>query len=187
MTAPAIRFVVRPAIRSWGPAAIAVLGCLALLARQLTAGSMVATAAVGVAGLVAWPRARVERRPLRWIVVTSAGMAAFALSLAFGPLAEAPATALGVAAVTLAAVSEELFFRRLTFGWVEGRWGAAHAVVVTAALFAIVHVPMYGVAVLPLDLAAGFVFGWQRWASGGWTAPLVTHVAVNLVHLGWWS
>jgi hypothetical protein len=35
--------------------------------------------------------------------------------------------------------------------------------------------------VLPLDLAAGLIFGWQRRATGSWTAPAATHVIANLL------
>jgi membrane protease YdiL (CAAX protease family) len=40
---------------------------------------------------------------------------------------------------------------------------------------------VYGVGVLPLDFAAGLIFGWQRRATGGWTAPAATHVFANLM------
>jgi hypothetical protein len=39
----------------------------------------------------------------------------------------------------------------------------------------------YGTSTLPINLAAGVLFGWQRWATGGWTAPAATHVFANLV------
>ena len=35
--------------------------------------------------------------------------------------------------------------------------------------------------VLPLDLAAGPVLGGQRWASGSWPVPALTHVVANLL------
>jgi hypothetical protein len=34
---------------------------------------------------------------------------------------------------------------------------------------------------LPIDLAAGAVLGWQRWATGSWAVPAVTHVVANLL------
>jgi hypothetical protein len=34
-------------------------------------------------------------------------------------------------------------------------------------------------AVLPVDLGAGLLLGWQRWATGTWTVPAVTHAAAN--------
>jgi hypothetical protein len=34
---------------------------------------------------------------------------------------------------------------------------------------------------VPVDLGAGLVFGWQRWASGTWTVPAATHAADNVL------
>jgi membrane protease YdiL (CAAX protease family) len=55
------------------------------------------------------------------------------------------------------------------------------ALVGTSLLFALVHVPLYGWAVFPVDLGAGLLFGWQRWAAGTWTVPAATHAAANLL------
>jgi membrane protease YdiL (CAAX protease family) len=49
--------------------------------------------------------------------------------------------------------------------------------------FALVHLPGYGVSAFPINLAAGLLLGWQRWASGGWSAPALTHIAANLLQL----
>jgi membrane protease YdiL (CAAX protease family) len=81
----------------------------------------------------------------------------------------------------LAAVAEEAFFRRVAYRVVERRAGAMVAVVVTAAVFAAIHVPLYGLAAFPVDLGAGVLFGWQRYETGGWTVPAATHVAANLI------
>jgi CAAX prenyl protease-like protein len=48
-------------------------------------------------------------------------------------------------------------------------------------LFALVHVPVYGISALPVDLGAGALFGWQRAVSGSWSAPAATHVFANLM------
>jgi membrane protease YdiL (CAAX protease family) len=48
-------------------------------------------------------------------------------------------------------------------------------------VFALVHLPAYGTAAIPVDFGAGLLFGWQRWASGTWTAPAITHGAANLL------
>jgi membrane protease YdiL (CAAX protease family) len=79
-----------------------------------------------------------------------------------------------------AAFSEEAFFRRLVYGVLE-RHAAVFAVVGSALLFAVIHVPFYGPAVFWLDLGAGLVFGWQRWASGSWLSSGATHAAANLL------
>jgi membrane protease YdiL (CAAX protease family) len=80
----------------------------------------------------------------------------------------------------VAAVAEEALFRRVAYGGLA-RFGAVVAVVGSAVLFAVVHGPLYGVAALPVDLGAGLVFGWQRWATGSWTTPAATHAAANVV------
>ncbi|MEA2702777.1 MAG: hypothetical protein QOD63_722, partial [Actinomycetota bacterium] len=85
-----------------------------------------------------------------------------------------------VALATLAAVAEEAFYRRLAYG-VAASAGPVVAVGVSAFAFALVHVTIWGWGVLPLDLAAGLLLGWQRWASGGWSVPAATHVAANLL------
>ena len=53
-----------------------------------------------------------------------------------------------------------------------------------ALAFAAIHVPVYGLAVLPIDTAAGLLLGWQRWVTGGWSASGITHVAANLIAQG---
>jgi membrane protease YdiL (CAAX protease family) len=110
-----------------------------------------------------------------------AGIAAVGLAWATAgptaPLAVAPAS---VALSMAAAVAEESLFRRLAYGHLR-RLGVPVAIGGAAALFALVHVPAYGTAALPVDLGAGLLFGWQRWASGTWTVPAATHCAANLL------
>ncbi len=95
-----------------------------------------------------------------------------------------PAAApLGAAALPLslfAALAEEALFRRTAYGWLE-RYGVAVAIGGSALLFAAIHVPLYGAAAFPVDLGAGVLLSWQRWASGTWSVPAVTHVAANLL------
>jgi len=75
-------------------------------------------------------------------------------------------------------VAEEALFRRLAYARLE-RFGAAVAIAGSAILFGLVHVPAYGPAALPVDVGAGLLFGWQRWASGTWTVPAATHAFAN--------
>ena len=93
------------------------------------------------------------------------------------PLLIGPA---GVLLSLVAAVAEEALFRRLAFGYLR-RFGVPAAIVGTAFLFALVHIPSYGLAEFPVDLGAGLLFGWQRWAAGTWTVPAATHAAANLL------
>jgi len=80
----------------------------------------------------------------------------------------------------LAAVAEEALFRRLAYARLL-RFGATAAVVASALAFALLHVPLYGIEVLPVDLGAGLLLSWQRWASGTWAVPAATHVAAELL------
>jgi membrane protease YdiL (CAAX protease family) len=166
------------------PAASILLGCIALLVRP--PASLAAVAMTGAAGLlgvlVSVPASRDQVTSLRWGAVTLLGLTAFALARAMSAAPPVLLTVGGIAATVLAAAAEELFFRRLMYGWLS-RWGPAVAIGATAVAFALVHLPGYGVSAFPINLAAGLLLGWQRWASGGWSAPALTHIAANLLQL----
>ena len=87
-----------------------------------------------------------------------------------------------VAANILAAVAEEAWFRRVCFGLLAPA-GSIIAVAGSTTLFALVHVSTYGFWILPLDLAAGALLGWQRAVSGSWGASAVTHAIGNVLVL----
>ncbi len=109
------------------------------------------------------------------------GVAGFAAGrLAVGGSPPFAPTVLIVVANTLAAVAEEAWFRRLCFGLLAPG-GTVFAVVGSAVLFALVHVAIYGPWVLPLDLAAGLILGWQRAVTGSWHVPALTHALANLL------
>jgi hypothetical protein len=176
---------------AWSAAAGAVAagGCSLLVVRphvlQATGNPTLVLVAVFAALLAvgcAWPVP--GARPAPWstaLLVAGAGIAAFALGrLIGGGTAPVPLTAKVVALNTLAAVSEEAFFRRLVYGVIVPS-GAAAAVCGSALLFALVHVTVYGAWVLPIDIAAGILFGWQRWTTGSWRVPALTHVIANLL------
>jgi hypothetical protein len=168
-------------------AAAIALGCAALALRPAeSAAALAVTIAVGAIGVVApLPPRPASRRPGRGALAPAAalGLATFGVArLLAAPLAVPHAGLAGAAATALAAVCEEAFFRRLVYGWLEPL-GAPLAVAGGAALFALVHWPAYGARVLPLDFAAGVLFGWQRWATGGWTASAATHAGANLLQL----
>jgi membrane protease YdiL (CAAX protease family) len=156
----------------------AVLGVF--VARPLLVGMgplTVLFAVLLVVGL-GWPVTAEDSRG-RVPLALTVGTAAFALGRLLGG-GEAP-VALGSAqlpALALAAVAEELFFRRFVYA-VLRPGGATVAVVGTSLLFAVAHVTVYGWWVLPLDLAAGLILSWQRWASGTWAVPALTHVIAN--------
>lgn len=168
--------------RAWVALALGA-GLAALGARRVDAWAVVATAGVGVAGLMV-PVPQVRRAGLAVCAATLvAGAAVFAAVRWGWAMPQIPFTAWAAGASVIAAVAQEAFFRRALYGRLEVL-GPATAVVVTAVAFALVHVPVYGWGVLPVDVAAGLVFGWQRWASGTWTVPAVTHAFANLIQMG---
>ena len=170
-----------------GTALLAAAGVTLLMLRLLILGS--ASAGMQLAGIylmlrivsVAAPIATNEQHALGAPVVVAIGLVALAVaSLVTGPrvpLAHGPEA---LALSSLAAVSEEAFFRRFLYGRLV-RYGPLAAIGISALLFAVVHVPAYGVAVFLVDLGAGLLLAWQRWASGGWAAPAATHVAANIL------
>jgi membrane protease YdiL (CAAX protease family) len=92
-----------------------------------------------------------------------------------------PTWALAVVAV---AVAEETLLRGSLYAAVEQRAGTAAAIGAGACAFAALHVPLYGWAVVPLDLAVGIWLGILRAASGSVAAPACAHALADLA--GWW-
>jgi membrane protease YdiL (CAAX protease family) len=125
--------------------------------------------------------ARREDARIPPVVAGAIGLVAIGGAAAIaGPSIPLPVAAWTLPLVLLAAVAEEALFRRVAYGELA-RWGAFVAVVGSAVLFAAIHIPLYGVAALPVDLGAGLVFGWQRWATGSWGTSAATHAAANVV------
>jgi hypothetical protein len=170
-----------------GPtAAVVVMAALlgVFVMRPLVVGTwpLMALFAVLLAVGVYWPVFSEADRERGAVAVPAAiGIGAFALGRVLGgghsPVPFRPGY---LAAVTLAAVAEEAFFRRFVYA-VLRPGGVALAVGGSTVLFAVAHVTVYGWWVLPLDLGAGLVLSWQRWATGSWKVPAVTHVIANLL------
>ncbi|HSJ51950.1 MAG TPA: CPBP family intramembrane glutamic endopeptidase [Actinomycetota bacterium] len=136
--------------------------------------------AIGLAAL-AVPTPEDRTRPLPAGLALAAGAVGLAAaSLAAGPSAPVPWGPGALPVAILAAVAEEALFRRAAYGRLA-RFGPGVAVIGTAVAFGLVHLPAYGVAALPVDLGAGLLFSWQRWASGTWLVPAATHAAANLL------
>ena len=79
--------------------------------------------------------------------------------------------------VLLGPIGEDLLFRGALLPWLAGFLPKGAAVVLSASLFAVLHL-YYGAFVL-LILWYGVVLGWARLASGGLKAPIALHVAMN--------
>jgi membrane protease YdiL (CAAX protease family) len=139
--------------------------------------------ALAVAALVARERAGGNRpgAPLGWGVPLVLGVAGVVgAGVVAGPAPDRRVGAAAAGLVLLAAVAEEALFRRLLYGRLE-QFGQLVAVLGTAVLFALIHLPAYGLAAMPVDLGAALLLSWQRYASGCWTVPAVTHAVANLL------
>jgi membrane protease YdiL (CAAX protease family) len=94
------------------------------------------------------------------------------------------AIALWTPVVAVVAVAEEVVLRGVLFDAVRDWGGDGWALIATTVVFALIHLPLYGVGSLPLDLAVGLLLGGLRIVSGGVLAPAVAHVIADLAG-GW--
>lgn len=176
--------------RRFLPAGVAIAGVVVLALRPLLvveqhpkAGVVVVLAIVFAAGVLSPIPGGLGTRfpPLATSSVLAIGVAAFAVGrIVSAGRAPAPLSLDVVALTSAAAIAEEAFFRRLVFGILQVE-GATVALAGSALLFAVVHASEYGWWVVPLDLAAGLILGWQRLASGRWWVPALTHVIANVL------
>jgi membrane protease YdiL (CAAX protease family) len=179
---------------SWTAGAV-VIGGLAFLVGRLAIGGLPFTVpllavgylalagvalAVGEEGAGRTDRAA-GRGPLGWRVPLVLGLVGVVgAAIVGGPVADRRVGGVAVGLALLAAVAEEALFRRVLYDRLL-RFGVVVAVAGSAGLFALVHLPAYGLAAMPVDFGAALLLGWQRYASGRWTVPAVTHAVANLL------
>ncbi len=108
---------------------------------------------------------------------------ALSQALSFRPLHDAAGLWTWALVVTVVATAEELFLRGALYDAAQAWAGSVAAELLGAAAFALLHVPLYGWHVLPLDLAVGIVLGGLRAYTGTVTAPAITHVVADVA--GW--
>ncbi|HEV3123953.1 MAG TPA: CPBP family intramembrane glutamic endopeptidase [Candidatus Dormibacteraeota bacterium] len=171
--AMALRLALAPATRGSSPAAVVVFsGALLLLAvvagwrpsRPTWQGAIVGLA--GAAVLCALPV---------WSRISGHNLGGW------GPWSMFAGFAGGV---VLVSVAEEVLLRGALYDAVAAARGEPAAVLVAAIAFGLLHVPLYGWAALPLDLAVGVWLGGLRMLSGGVTAPAAAHAAADVA--AWW-
>jgi membrane protease YdiL (CAAX protease family) len=89
-----------------------------------------------------------------------------------------------VAITILVASAEEALLRGRLFDALRRAAGALPSVAITTTAFALMHVPLYGWHVVPLDLAVGLAFAGLRLATGSVVAPAAAHSTADLAT--WW-
>jgi membrane protease YdiL (CAAX protease family) len=155
----------------------------------LAAGSVFGVALMGVASSSA--RRRIARPRVGSIALGALGGAL--LIVLPGLASGLPAIGVGLhpqpfaawAIVTVVvAVGEEAVLRGVLFDAVVEAAGRPAAVAVTSVAFALIHVPLYGWHVVPLDLAVGVALAGLRLISRGVAAPAMAHVVADLAT--WW-
>ena len=84
----------------------------------------------------------------------------------------------------LVAAAEEGVLRGVLFDRIERVAGLIPAIALTTIAFALMHVPLYGWHVVPLDLAVGLVLAGLRISTRGLVAPIAAHAVADLAT--WW-
>jgi hypothetical protein len=146
-------------------------------AQSPAAGLAFAASLLGLAW-AAGTRVRMSRRGLAHGLAGAALLSGPVALLRLGsPLSHAAGFAGWVTVVAVVATAEELFLRGTLYDAVEDK---AVAIWLGAGLFALLHVPLYGWHVVPLDLVAGLVLGELRRGSGTAAAPAIAHVGADV-------
>jgi len=149
---------------------------------SIPAAAVFASALFALALAAGWRPSRPSTSAL--LIGVAGGAVLIALSLASRPVVVLGAGGAGALAfapvVAVAVTAEEALVRGALFSALMSRWGAVVAVVLTSLVFALVHLPIYGVTALPLDLAVGLWLGGLRLLTGGIAAPTVAHLLADL-------
>jgi membrane protease YdiL (CAAX protease family) len=86
---------------------------------------------------------------------------------------------LWLAVVVMAPIGEETLFRGFLFrGWQRSVRNAWPAIIVTALLWALVHV-QYDLYLIAQVFAYGLVLGWFRWVTGSTILTMLLHGLIN--------
>jgi membrane protease YdiL (CAAX protease family) len=83
-------------------------------------------------------------------------------------------------ATVLVAVGEEAVLRGVLFDALDEHRGAIVAILGTSVAFALIHVPVYGWHVVPLDFGVGMWLAGLRLLAGGIGAPAAAHALADL-------
>jgi membrane protease YdiL (CAAX protease family) len=141
-----------------------------------------ALAAVAVAGGLPFAPRRVRSLPIGFVGgAVLVGMAVLArLEVGWPPSAMPVALIPWAVATIMVATAEEAVLRGALFDALAEQAGQVNAVLVTSVAFALMHVPLYGWQVVPLDLGVGLWLAGLRLLSGGIVAPALAHALADL-------
>ena len=89
-----------------------------------------------------------------------------------------------LAVTALVATGEEVLLRGVLLDAIATRGGVVLAVAVTSVVFGLIHVPLYGWSVVPLDICVGVWLAGLRLVSGSVAAPAVAHTLADVAT--WW-
>jgi membrane protease YdiL (CAAX protease family) len=89
-----------------------------------------------------------------------------------------------VAVTILVASAEEVVLRGALFDALDRSTATRGAVLITSVAFALMHVPLYGWHVVPLDFGVGLWLAGLRLTTGGIAAPAIAHSIADLAT--WW-
>ena len=187
----------------WIEPALVAAGLAAMVAARWSAtragfDPLVVGAAFGVAlGALALlvsdrPSARVGARAVLLgaafglvLIVAAALAPALGGSVRVPGLGRPPVELMPWALITvLVATAEEAILRGALFGRVQRAGGTAAALALTTIVFGVIHFPLYGWHVVPLDLAVGLGLGGLRVVTRGIAAPAIAHALADLAT--WW-
>jgi membrane protease YdiL (CAAX protease family) len=86
--------------------------------------------------------------------------------------------------VSCVALAEEAFLRGVLFNSIRVWGGSSGAILVGALAFCVLHIPLYGWRIVPLDFVVGIWLGVLRAKSDSWVTPGITHTIADLS--AWW-
>jgi CAAX protease family protein len=135
---------------------------------ELGFGVAATVALIIVGNTVSWLLGRTIVTPFQLDIYRTAS-AAGALPLLF----------LWLAVVAVTPIGEETLFRGFLFrGWLRAPRDAWPVILITALLWALVHV-QYDWYVIAQVFVFGVMLGWLRWASGSTILTMVLHAMIN--------
>lgn len=84
----------------------------------------------------------------------------------------------GVLVIGVAPFAEEFLFRRFVLGGLRAAWGAWPALLISAALFSVLHADIG--SMIPFAII-GLIFGFGYLHSESLTAPTIAHLVFNII------